>query len=226
MAELQVAVSKVSDGSMRNRNNPLDEAVIANRTKWLKDNGTDINHATRVQVTYFEPENDYCRYREVTRSDAGDGMSSGENHPSDALITTEPGVALFLPVADCVATTIYDEENGVLMLTHLGRQSLEQQGGYKSVQHLVDQYGSKSENVKVWLSPTVNKEVYPIHKLNGMGMKEAVYEQLDKAGVNQANIVDANADTATDLNYFSYSEFLKGNRSVDGCHAMVAMIKP
>ena len=223
MADLIVAISQVADGSMRNRNDHLDEVVIANRKKWLEKQGINIENATRVNVTFTDGDN-YRRYRPVGEATKGQGMFDENTQPSDALVTTTPGHALFLPIADCVATTIFDEEHGVLMLTHLGRQSLEQQGGFSSVQYLQENYNSRPENLKIWLSPTVNKEVYPIFKLDNKGMKEALYEQLEQAGVNLENVIDNKEDTATDPNYYSYSEFMKGNKPEDGCYAMVAMI--
>ena len=223
MPEPFVEISHVADGSMHNRKDPLDPTVITNRRKWLAGQGIDISTVTRVRVT-FDDVDDYCRYREVCELDSGLGMTDADIEPADALVTTTPGHALFLPVADCVATTIFDEENGVLMLSHLGRQSLEQQGGFKCVKYLEDMYGSKVEKLKIWLSPTVNKEVYKIYKLDDMGMKEAVYEQLQQAGIDFNNVIDNNEDTATSEHYFSYSEYLKGNKPEDGCYAMVAMI--
>lgn len=223
MADPFVAISKVVNGSMHNRNNPLDEEVIASRTEWLRSLDLDIYKAARVRVSFEEGDN-YCRYREVDTSNMGEGMFNADSPAADALVTTTPGMALFLPIADCVATTIFDEDNGVLMLTHLGRQSLEQEGGVRSVEYLKERYGSKPENLKIWLSPTVNKDAYKIYKLDNKGMKEVLYEQLEKAGVDLANVIDNKDDTATNPEYYSYSEFLKGNKPIDGCYAMVAVM--
>lgn len=219
-----VASSYVSDGSMHNRNDALDATVIANREHWLAKQGLTLNQTTRVRVSYNEGD-DFCRYREVGEGEKGEGMQNADFPAADALVTTISGHALFLPIADCVATTIYDEEHEVLMLTHLGRQSLEQHGGVKSVNYLVENYDSNPGTLKVWLSPTVNKDVYKIYELDNKGMKEAVYEQLAEAGVTTENITDNKDDTATNPNYFSYSEYLKGNKPVDGCYAMIAVME-
>ncbi len=223
MAKAFVATSHVSDGSMHNRNDPHDVDIISNRQQWLASQGFSLDQATRVRVSYVEGD-DFCRYREVGEANKGEGMMNADFPAADALITTTLGHVLFLPIADCVATTIFDEEHGVLMLTHLGRQSLEQDGGYKSVKYLQDHYSSNPHALKIWLSPTVNKDVYKIYKLDDKGMKEAVYEQLVRAGVDTSNIDDNNDDTATNPDYFSYSEYLKGNKLVDGCYAMAAVL--
>jgi len=221
---LVVANSFVSDGTMNDRANPTDPVIIANRETWLKSHGIRIEDAVRVKIVYDEPEQNYCRYREVTNADKGAGMYDGDTSAADGLVTTEKGLALFLPIADCVGTTLYDEERGVLMLSHLGRHSLEQDGGFHSVKYLHDTYGVEPTNLRVWLSATVNKEAYKIYKLDNVGMKEAVYEQLQRAGVKPTQIVDCEDDTATDPRYYSQSEFLKGNKPEDGRFAVVAVM--
>lgn len=208
---------------MHNRNDSLDEEIIRNRSTWLTNQGIDPADTTRLLIR-FEGD-DYCRYRVLDDADKGANMYDDDNFIADALITTQPGHALMLPVADCIATTMYDPENEVLMLTHLGRQSLEQDGGVCSVAFLVEQYGSDPEKLQVWTSPTISKDAYKIYKLDNKGMKEVFFEQMNRAGVQRTNIIDNPTDTGTDPEYFSYSEHLQGNKPVDGCHAMVAVMQ-
>jgi copper oxidase (laccase) domain-containing protein len=222
MSKPIVAISKVVDGNMLTPDNTRFEAVIKNREAWLTTLGIDVSNTTRIGITYDQP--DFCRYRIVDASAKGDGMNGPVSQPVDALVVTEPGHALFLPVADCVATVLYDQEHGVLMLSHLGRHSLEQQGGVRSVQFLQQQFGSRPAALKVWLAPSPSKQAYPIFALNNNGMKEVVFEQLAEAGVNLENIIDNSADTSTNPEYFSHTAFLKGNKDEDGRFAMVAML--
>ena len=216
------ALSTVADGNMYIPESQADEQVIATRMAWLKKQGIEAANTTRVNIS-FDQDN-YCRYRIADSSNKGEGMFDGDDEPADALVATEKNHALLLPVADCVATTLYDEEHDVLMLSHLGRHSLEQRGGVQSVKFLQDTYDTDPAKLKVWLSPAPGKQVYPIFKLGGQGMKETAFEQLQQAGVLFENITDNPADTATDGNYFSHSEFLKGNKPTDGRVAMVAMM--
>ena len=218
-----VAVSTVADGTMHNRLALEDPEIIANRQTWLAKQGIALDDTTRVQVSYEDGEN-FCRYREATELDKGVGMRGLAPIVDDALVTTQPGHALFLPIADCIAATFYDPENQVLMLSHLGRHSLEQRGGYKSAMYLCEQYGSKPENLQIWLSPAAGKNTYPIFKLNNMGLKEALYAQLANAGVSHNHINDMPVDTVTSLEYYSHSAYLRGDKPTDGRFAMVAMI--
>lgn len=221
---LIVAHSTVADGSMLNRNDPGDPKVFANRERWLESVGVPIEQTYRIGMTYDGVTN-FCRYREVSPNEIPANMYDKDNEVADALVTTKPGEAIFLPIADCIGVVLFDEINGVLMLSHLGRQSLEQHGGIRSVEYLVKNYGTDPAQLKLWLSAAIGKDLYKIYALEHKGMKEALYEQLDTAGVDRANIQDTDHDTGTHENYYSHSEFLKGNRPTNGRHAIVAMMK-
>lgn len=223
MTSIYTALSTVSDGSMYNRNDPFDKDVIHNREVFLHKHGLTMDQTTRVGITY--DEGDFCRYTEISETEKGNGMKDGDVRVADALITRNKNHALLLPVADCIGTVIFDPEHDILMLSHLGRHSLEQEGGVKSIEFLVHHYGSDPKKLKLWLTPTPNKQAYPIWKLDNKGMKEVAFEQFEKAGVNPANITDDPRDTVTDLNFYSYSEFLKGNREQDGDHIIIAVMR-
>lgn len=229
MTQLTIAISTVVDGSIYNRHNATDPEIIQNREKFLSSLDISIDQTTRVNVNMLpratvENEQNYCRYIEVKESDKGKGMKDDDVVVADALVTNQKNHALMLPVADCVGTTFYDPINSVLMVSHLGRHSLEQNGLVKSVQLLTEQYGCHPSDLQVWLTPAPGKDVYPIWALDNKGMKEVTFEQLSEAGVLEEHIIDNPADSTKDKNYFSYSEFLKGNRDIDGDHMMVAMM--
>jgi copper oxidase (laccase) domain-containing protein len=223
-----IAISRTKDGSMLDRHDPTNSEVIKNREEYLARLNIKMDEATRLHTNMLvratvEHDQDYCRYREVSEDDKGRGMR-GDDLVADALVTTHPGHALILPLADCVGAVFFDPEHHVLMLSHLGRHSLEQEGGKKSVEYLRSQYQSDPAKLKVWLTPAPSKESYPIWALDNKGMKEVTFEQLHAAGILPENIIDNQAETDKDPTYFSYSEFLKGNRPEDGDHMIVAMM--
>ncbi len=223
MTSVYVAISEVRDGTMYVPALQADPTVVANRRAWLAKQGIPLETATRVYISY--DGTDFCRYRVIDTSSQNMGMTNDDIEYADALVTTTPGQALFLPVADCVATTLFDAKKGVLMLSHLGRHSLEQQGGVRSVEFLAHTFGVDPADLHVWLSPAPSKAVYPIFALNGQGMKEAVLEQLAQAGVQREHIVDNSADTDSDERYYSHSAFLQGSKDEDGRFAMVAVMR-
>lgn len=221
---VNVVTSTVSDGSLYNRKDMFDSTVINNRTKFFMKQGIKIDNAVRLKVQY--ETKDFCRYLTVTAKDKGKGVFDDNIQASDVLITQTPGLGLFVPVADCIGATFFDPVNQVLALAHLGRHSLEQNGAFKIVKHLEALYGSLASNMQIWLTPAAGASVYPIWALDNKGMKEATHEQLAAGGILIDNIQDNTAETTSDQRYFSYSEYLKGHRSEDGDHGMLAWIEP
>jgi copper oxidase (laccase) domain-containing protein len=218
-----VAISKAEDGNMLIATDKSNRGVIENRKKFLTANGININQTTRVSIIY--EGNNYLRYCQVDDNHKGKGMFDGDIQACDAIVTITPNHALFLPIADCIRAVLFDPKKQVLMLSHLGRHSLEQNGGYESVKFLIDNYKCNPADLKVWLTPAPGLKSYPMHAFDNHSMKSVTYEQLDAAGISQKNITDDKTDTSESLDYFSHSEFLKGNRPTDGRYAMVAMMR-
>lgn len=222
-SDIIVALSSVEDGNMSFKFDE-DGLALANRRAFLDNVGVDINDATLVQVT-FENVVDFARYATVTEEQKGKGMFDLHSDLiADALVVTNSGHALFLPIADCTATVIYDPKHAVLMLSHLGRQSTEMDGGKKSIDYLTDNFGTDPRDVKAWLSPAVGKATYKLHQLDDKGLHEAIVEQLLAAGIPRENIEVSAIDTATSPDYFSHSASKRGEK-VEGRFAVVAAMR-
>jgi copper oxidase (laccase) domain-containing protein len=112
-----------------------------------------------------------------------------------------------------------------VMLSHVGRHNVEQDGAANSVAFMMERFGSKPEDILAWLSPMVGKENYPLHAFEGKGLREVIVEQLLGSGLSDKHIEVCDVDTATSTDYFSHSEYLKGNRSMDGRHAVTVTIE-
>jgi copper oxidase (laccase) domain-containing protein len=215
------AISGVSDGSMSKAVD--DERRRANRQSFLQSKGVTLEQSVLVHLKY--EGDDYCRYSEVTSEYAGDGMAIDSSIVADALFTKTENLALFLPVADCVGAVLYDQTNHVLGLAHFGRHNLLQQGGANVVKFMNEKFGSHPGNIQVWLSPAAGSESYPMHDFNNRGLVEVAVEQLIEAGVPVGDIEIDGRDTTKDQSFFSHSEFLRGNREIDGRQAVVAMMR-
>lgn len=216
-----IYTSQVIDGSMKPATN--DNAIVMqNRTKFLQAHAIDPDATTLLHLTYGG--DNYTRYLSLDDGMKGDGITHDSSIEVDALVVAQPGHALFLPLADCIGAVIYDETSGVLMLSHLGRHNLEQHGGTKSVDYLVKNHEVNPKNLTVWLSPAAGKENYPLFTFDNRSMHDVATEQLTAAGVQAEKITVSPVDTTTDLNYFSHSQFLAGNRETDGRFAVVAVM--
>ena len=230
MSNPLIALSTVADGNMYIPDNPTDPTVINNRQVFLSKVGLSLETTTRLNVNMLQRatvtgDTNFCRYAIVSDQDKGKGMRDNDVIVADALVTTNPGHALFLPLADCIGTVFYDESQRVLMLSHLGRHSLEQNGTAASIQFLHDHFGCQPSDLSIWLTPAPSKEAYPIWTMNNKGMKEVIFEQFAAAGVHPYQIVDNPAETDKDPRFFSYTNYINGRSSDSGRHAMVAMIR-
>lgn len=218
---ITAGLSSSADGTMK-RGLVSDEETFRNREVFLEKCGIRADQSVLVGIVY--DKEDFTVYREVGVINQRQGMYGDDVLAADALVTTDPGVALFLPLADCVGVIVYDPDRRVLMVSHLGRHSIEQYGGMASIRYLVDTFGSDPTKLLVWLGPSPSQEKYPLRQFDGRGMHEVVIDQLMQVGVVCDHIEASSIDTATDSDYYSHSEFLKGNRSSDGRFAIVAMM--
>ena len=217
------AVSSKSDGDM-SFGRATDEQIVQNRKVFLDHIGIDSHHTTLVRIGYEAAEH-FARYHIATDEHKTEGMlKQATDVLADALVVTQPGHALFLPIADCVGVILYDQVRSILMVSHVGRHSIEIDGAKKSVKYLENMLGVDPKNLKVWLSPAVGKAAYPLRKKQNRGLHEVILEQLAVAGVVKENIEVSQIDTAIDEEYFSHSQFLMGNRELDGRFAIVAMM--
>lgn len=221
---LVYGISTVSDGNMAVQQNQANKAeVIGNRSAFLAKLDIKMQDCTRVTTTYGG--DDFLRYAEVNASNKGEGMFDGNVLEADALVTLRPNHGLFLPLADCVGAIIFDPTKHILMLSHIGRHSLEQFGAKESVKFLVDKYDCRPEELLVWLTPAPGLEKYPLYVFDNRSFKDVVFEQLRSAGIKADNINDDPTDTTGDHRYYSHSEFLAGRQADDGRYAVVAIMR-
>lgn len=211
---VSVAVSSVEDGSMKDGVELMTPEAVQNRAAFLERLRMPPAQAA-VHFADFSTS-DFCVYKEVVP-----GLMPGV----DAASTQQPNQPILLPLADCVGAVLYDPVRHVLMVSHLGRHSTEQQGGVKSVEYMTRRYGAKPNDLLVWLSPSPNGTDYPLWAFQNRSFVAVLTEQLQTAGVQPQHIQASTVDTATNPHYFSHSQYLKGQQAVDGRYAIVAMLK-
>ncbi len=217
-------VSSVSDGNMKKADMPeeLKKDVDSNRKKFLQALNIQPEQTVLVRLTY--DKDNFTVYDTVTNEDKGKGIVKDGEPFTDALVTADKNVALFLPIADCVGAIMYDPVKEVIMVSHLGRHSTEQYGASKSIEYLTSKFGSNPADILVWCSPSPGAESYPLHAFENKSLADVNKQHFMSSGVKERNIEICGVDTSKEKNYFSYSEFLKGNREVDGRFAVVAMM--
>lgn len=199
-----------------------DEAMVdENRRIFLEKRGLSPEKSVLVQLDYNS--SDFCRYDVISEIAAGEGIIR-EGRIADGLATTSKDLALFLPLADCIGVVLYDPEHAALMLTHLGRHNLEQNGGQKSMEFMCAEFGTDPSKLEVFFSPSAGRENYPVFSFEGKSLAEIAVTQLTAGGVAQSAVELSPIDTTRDDHYFSHSEFLKNHRKTDGRFAIAVWL--
>lgn len=220
--KVSIFTSSISDDSMKPTATDDVTVIAQNRARFLQNHGISPDDTTFVQLVY--EGDDYTRFRYVDDAFRGDGIVRNPTVIADALVVTQSGHALLLPLADCIGAVVHDTRQDILMVSHLGRHNLEQFGGTKSINYLVTHYGSNPEEITVWLSPAAGRTNYPLFAFDHRSLHDVAVEQLLATGIQRTNIEVSPIDSAEDTHYFSHSQFLKGNRETDGRFAIVAVL--
>ena len=219
---LNIAVSKVSDGSMKITGSPNPQDIVDNRIRFFERNNLVLTDAVLVPLTYGG--DNYCRYSIVDGEDKSKGINKPFELEADGLLTQTKGLVLFLPLADCIGAVLYDPTTNSLMLTHLGRHNLEQDGGRQSVVYMTTKTGANPADIKAWLGPAADATNYPLISFAGASLHQVATRQLQSAGILSENISKSPIDTTSDDNYYSHSQFKKGKQEIDGRFAVAVMM--
>ncbi len=154
---LLVAVSSKDDGTMLNRIRGRHVAeVLENRRRFCDHIGVKYDDVVYHVISYDQAQT-FDAIAEVTETDTT--RHNSEGILADALYTEAAGVGLFLPVADCIATVIYDPKRRALMLAHLGRHSTMAQLMTRAIQYFVE-HGSQAKDLQIWMSPSITQKNY------------------------------------------------------------------
>jgi len=115
----------------------------------------------------------------------------------DGFITNQRGIALGIHVADCCAIYIVDPHTPAIGLVHSGRKGSELAIVAEAIEGMTAQFGSKTADLVVQLSPCIRPPHYEID------FAAQIVEQCRRRGVKQ--IHDSGVCTACDLgSYYSY----------------------
>ena len=217
VAGLFHAFSTAEEGNMSFRYGTGEE-VVKNREKFLGGAGVDPASCVSYRIL------DKNVLLTVDKSHVGRGMDSPESaFEADGLFTREPGVYLFLFIADCVPLILFDTKNKVLGLVHVGRYSAGTQLPERSTRYMTTEFNSRAPDIIAAVGPAISKDSYIkrdvpeladprwqsfLHEeeegLRAIDLKGYITAQLKECGVKDEHIVDAGVDTATDPRFFSH----------------------
>ena len=140
----------------------------------------------------------------------------------DALITEENDIYLVVSTADCLPVAVYDKSKKVIANIHSGWRGTEKKIVTKAVKKMMTKFGSKPENMVVFIGPGINRhnfEVGPevaelfdkkyIEESDGkfyVDLLANVKNQLKELGINDDNI------ECCDLCTYDEEEYLHSHR--------------
>jgi polyphenol oxidase len=233
--ELTVLFSSRDDGTVLDRalDNAHAPALITSRQAICEQAGIDYQNTVYQKVVYSDTSS-YDRLVEVGVKDTTRYRSEVV---ADALVTKKVGIGLFLPVADCIVTVLYDPHQKILCQAHMGRHSTLSGLLSRVVEYFVAN-GSRLRDINVWMEPSVTKKSYRLEyfdhadSTDWQGFVErrdgAYYidmqgfnrQRLIQLGVRPENITVSDIDTFENRSYFSH---FRGD--IHGRQAGLAMMR-
>ena len=103
---------------------------------------------------------------EVTRDNVGAGAFdlASAIQDTDALMTREKDIPLFLFTADCVAIGIYDPVHQVIAVVHAGWKGTIGHLPAKTIHAMAERYGTKAEDCQVFLGPSISPDSFEVNQ--------------------------------------------------------------
>jgi YfiH family protein len=105
----------------------------------------DQVHGDRVLRLDNYPEKDFVTYDQA-----------------DGIVTGLSGLCLVIRTADCVPVFAFDPENHVMGASHSGWKGTMLKISSKMVELMCDEYGSKRENISIFILPSIGPNSYEV----------------------------------------------------------------
>lgn len=138
----------------------------------------------------------------------------------DAMITAIKGKVLVVKIADCAGVLVYDSANEIVAAIHSGWRGSSKKIVPKTLELMLKKFGSKVENLLVFVSPLASVEKYEVgYEVASLfpntsrkftdgkyhfDNKEEILNQLIDFGIQPENIEISNLCTITNENLHSF----------------------
>lgn len=143
----------------------------------------------------------------------------------DAIVTNKENVIIGAFTADCVPVVLVDEVEGVIAAIHSGWKGTFNSITKKSIEKIIQEYGTRIENIKVYIGPHIRQCCYEVSEelkerfldktkidenelFNGrnLSMERCILEDLRSLKIEEDNIYTINLCTycEEEIKLFSY----------------------
>ena len=136
------------------------KAIVDNRKKLssLLDTDNSLHFIVANQT-----HSDHIEIISQSETKGWQGVEDAVSH-CDALITNQKGVMLAILTADCVPILLYDKEKEVVAAIHAGWKGTEAKIAAKTVQKMIEVYGSDPEDIIAGVAPAIGRCCYEVGK--------------------------------------------------------------
>lgn len=133
------------------------ENVLENYRIFCEAIGADYK---KVVVAY---QTHTSNIRKVTKEDVGKGVYKKQDYMDiDGLVTNEPDIVLVTQYADCTPLLFFDPVKRVAATSHGGWRGTVQEIALKTVEIMVNDYGSKAKDIICAIGPNISKCCYEV----------------------------------------------------------------
>lgn len=227
--KLLYVVSTKKDGNLSQKWENTEDVIQA-QERFLQKHGLRHEDVVIIDTEHGE------RITHVTAKDKGTAIET------EALITSEPNIGLFLLTADCFPLAYHDPVRGVIAIAHLGWRPVGLQLARKVIEEMMRVYGSNPKDVIVFIGPGIQKESYMLDTLEQgdpawkpfiallpdgryqVDLRGYITKQLLDAGVLETNLRIDPTDTATSDHYFSHYRSVRTNEPEGRFASVIARI--
>jgi len=100
--------------------------------------------------------------------------SIGEPHKKgDAIITSNPQVALMMVFADCVPILLYDVKKNIGAIVHAGWQGTVKYIACRTIEKMQNEYGCDTQNILAGIGPSISVDHYEIQNSTAEVIRES-----------------------------------------------------
>lgn len=208
------------------------EVFHQRRLELGKKLGIDGNHIFKAnQKGQYEVEYENGKYIILKKEHMTKEDYYEEFLPADILIISKeyPNIAVGNPAADCPILICEDRKKGYTALSHCGATYINRYLPKDTIKALINACQSNPEEIYAYISSCIKKESYCYDQYPKWAKEEfwkefisvkekdyyidlvgAIRQQLQEEGIT--HIEESPINTATDSNYYSHSEALKGKQ--------------
>ncbi|HEO98478.1 MAG: peptidoglycan editing factor PgeF [Campylobacterales bacterium] len=194
------------------------EEVVANRREVAERLGIG------QQAHFVVAEQTHSDHITIIKGRESRGWHTAEDAVADcdAMITDQKGVVLTILTADCVPVLLFDPKKAVVAAIHAGWKGTRANITGKTVQEMVETFGSDSKEIVAFIAPSIGRCCYEVGEdvarhfldretFDRVGEKYMLdlplinQKQLLAAGLNVENIERCGQCTSCEAErYFSY----------------------